>query len=176
MWMTSNFPARLRSLILLLICLASGMAVLSCSGAMGAKIPPDAARPSQTTGQRPPSRDYSNQRTPVELKSVVVRRLDAALEKLAGPGFLRTATEPLAIEVQTQQPLGDLSRTSSPVIILNGEKFPDTWAVGQNKLVAFLPDRRRIKETNTVAAAWLGNEEQSMTKSPLTFKSEDVKR
>jgi hypothetical protein len=109
----------------------------------------------------------------VELKSVVVRRLDAALEKLAGPEFRKTATDPLAVEVQTRKPLGNLSGASSPLIVLNGEKFTDTWATGKDRLVAFLPNRSKIKSTNTVAVVWVGRE-ATMTKQPLTFRAQDV--
>ena len=176
MWTISNSPARLPCVAIVAACVALGSVALSCRPRV-ARTAPDAPRPTLTTSEKkPPTVDSSQQRTPVELKSVVVRPFDRTLEKLAGAEFLRRATDPLVIEVQTQKPLGDLRRTSSPVIILNGEKFPDTWAIGADKLVAFLPDRRQIKDINTVAVAWVGNEEMTITRSPLTFRSQDVKR
>ena len=176
MWMISNSHARLPCVAIATACFALGSFTLSCRP-RAARTAPDAPRPPLTTSEkRPPAVDSSQQAARVELKSVVVRRLDSTLEKLAGTEFLRTATEPLVIEVQTQKPLGDLRRTSSPVIILNGEKFPNTMAIAADKLVAFIPDRRQIKDINTIAVAWVGNEEMTMTSSPLTFRAEDVKR
>lgn len=159
----------------LFVCLVLVALTLSCQQARISRTAPDAPRPSAGISQ-PPVAQPPQQPSPVELKSVVVRPLDAAMQRLAGPEFLRAATDPLLIEVQTQRPLGNLARTSSPVIILNGEKFPDTYAINQTTLVAFLRDRDRIKSTNTIAVAWLGDEERTMSKTPLTFRSEDVRR
>ena len=177
MWMTSNFPVKRHAMAMLTACLAVGGLLLACRTSTVSQIPPDAPRPRLPVDEkRPPTMDYVQQMKPLELKSVSVHRLDSTLAKYAGPEFLKTATNPFVVEVITQSALGNLERTSSPVIILNGEKFTDTWAISQNKLVAFLPDLKRIKDNNTVAAVWLGNEELTMTRIPLTFKAEDVKK
>jgi hypothetical protein len=177
MWMISNFPVKRHPIAVLVACLAFGGFLFGCRTSTVSQIPPDAPRSRLPVDeQNPPALDYSQQMIPMELKSVSVHRLDSTLAKFAGPAFIKTASDPFAIEVQTQKPLGNLARTSSPVIILNGDKFTDTWAIGKDKLVAFLPDLKRIKDTNTVAAVWLGNEELTMTRSPLIFRAEDVKR
>lgn len=181
MWTTSNFHVSLTRVTILFVCLATGIVAASYWMSFGAQNPtsPDAPRPREGTSEAQQAADQTEERFPVELKSVTIRRfdrkLDTTLAKMAGPEFLRAATDPLVIEVQTQEPLGNLARTSSPVIILNKEKLHSTWAIGEDKLVAFLPDLKRVKGDNTVAVAWIGNEEETMSKHPLSFKSEDLK-
>jgi hypothetical protein len=114
-------------------------------------------------------------RPSVELKSVVVRRIDAKMEKLAGQQFVKAAEEPYYVEVQTQTSLGNLARSSAPVILLNGEKLLNTRATGDHTLVAFLPNLKSLKDVNSVAVVWLGDE-QTKTRHPLTFALNDVNR
>lgn len=182
MWTTSNFHVSLSRIAILLVCLAIGITTASYWMGFGAQdpTPPDAPRPQESKGDaRPPALDQAEGKVPVELKSVTIRRfdsrLDTTLAKMAGPEFLSAATDPLVIEVQTEKPLGNLARTSSPVIILNKEQLQDSWATGEDKLVAFLPDRKRLKDANTVAVAWIGNEDETTSRHPLTFKSRDLK-
>lgn len=111
----------------------------------------------------------------VELKSASVRHLDEKMKAMAGAEFLKAAREPLSIEVKTVNPLGNLSRSSLPVIVLNGEKLPGTRATNQTTLVAFLPDRSMLKDSNTIAVVWLGDE-RTRTKYPLTLKLEEIFR
>ena len=114
-------------------------------------------------------------RPTVELRSVVVRRIDEKMEKLAGQQFVKAAEEPYYVEVQTQASLGNLARSSLPVILLNGEKLLNTRATGERTLVAFLPNLRMLRDPNTVAVVWLGDE-QTKTKRPLIFALRDVAR
>jgi hypothetical protein len=182
MWTTSNFPVNLARVAILFVCLAIGIVAASYWMGFGAQdpTPPDAPRQRESASDAQPSaQDQAERQFPVELKSVTVRRLDiridTTLAKMAGPEFLSAATDPLVIEVQTEKPLGNLARTSSPVIILNKEQLQATWATGEDRLVAFLPDRKSLKDANTVAVAWIGNEEETTSRHPLTFKSEDLK-
>lgn len=183
MWMTSSFRADPKSRLqpLLMAAFIAALAALTFVGqevanaSVVAQIAPDAPRPAkpQPAVERPPSRPYP--RASVELKSVLARPLDEAMKKLAGAEFLRQATNPLYIQVQTEKPLGSLDRTAAPVIILNGEKLLDTRATAQDTLVAFLPDRQKLKDANTVEVVWLGDR-ATRTKKPLTFRREDVGR
>ena len=112
---------------------------------------------------------------PVELESVSIRRLDADQEKIAGKEFLGGSKEPLVINVTTVKPLGNTQRSSGPVIVLNGQNLLNTRPTGQHTLLAFLPDRKALKATNTVAVVWLGDE-QTRTKHPLTLTLAEISR
>ena len=160
---------------------------LACAGLVcacprpvdAARLPPAPDAPQQafpTPGQRPRGVNTSQLREPVELRSVRVRRLDEELARLAGPHFLRTATDPLAIEVVPKTPFDTSPRGSAPVIVLNGEKLVNSrWAADAGtRLVAFLPDRRMIRQTNTVEVFWVGNEELTRTRQPLLFSASEV--
>jgi hypothetical protein len=111
----------------------------------------------------------------VELKAVVVRRLDEKTRKLADPQFLKEADEPLSVEVKTQASLGNLARSSLPVIVVNGRKLLNTRAIDDYTLVAFLPNLQMLKDSNTVAVVWLGDE-RTETKRPLTFTAKEIAR
>jgi hypothetical protein len=179
MWTTLNSRAERCALALVL---ASGAVCLVVSGA-GAQAPvsappaqvaPDAPRPAPRAEKVRGKALPATQLRIVELKSVSVRRLDERYTKLAGPEFLRTAEAPLAIEVQTRRPLGDVQRDAAPVILLNGEKLLNTWPVASDRLIAFLPDRKKVKDVNSVAVVWLGEARPTLTGHPLTFRREDV--
>ncbi len=174
MWMTSNSLVNMCRPAAMGSALAVAVLTVGCQATRSQHVAPDAPRLAQVIPEpRPPNEIRSNQVSTVELQSVVVRPLEPPLERLAGPEFLQTATEPLFIEVRTQDALGNLSGSSSPIIILNTRKLPNTWATGSNTLVAFLPDRSGIKATNTVAVMWVGRQ-ATMTKKPLSFRAEDV--
>jgi hypothetical protein len=158
------------------ICIFLGILFFALSEAMSQDIAPDAPRPARAAVKPPKSSVQSSPSGPVELRSVTVRRLDAKHEKLAGPEFLRTATEPLEIEVRTQRPLGNLTRTSSPVIVLNGKQLSETIPLPPDRLVAFLPDRKMIRTSNSVRVEWLGDEALTRSRRSLIFRSRDVNK
>ena len=143
------------------------------------KVPaPDSPRPTRPTIEaRPPTIDRSQLVKPVKLVSVSVVKLDEKLAKMAGRNFLKTAKDPLAIRVRVAEQIDPTPRASSPAIVLNGNELINTrltpTAEG-DELVAFLPDRRMIKQENTIAVVWLGNETLTLTKRPLIFKITDV--
>lgn len=110
----------------------------------------------------------------LELKAVAVRKLDERDRKMVSVQFLKDAREPLAIEVRTQRALPKEPRTSSPVIVLNGERLLDTWVMLPDTLVAFLPNRSKLKDENLVAAEWIGIEEATRSRQPLRFTREQV--
>ncbi len=162
----SSFPVDAFGFILALLAGASVMVNGSTQ-----QMPPDAPRlATRTQVQKSPAEDSSAYVGSVELTLVRLRPLDETMKRMAGPTFLKEATDPVAVEVTTQKPLPRSARNTSAIIILNGEKFPDTWAILPNRLVLFLPDRLKLKPVNQVAAAWLGAEQSSTSKRPLTLR------
>ncbi|TMQ08363.1 MAG: hypothetical protein E6J90_40725 [Deltaproteobacteria bacterium] len=167
--MTSNSRGSRRAGLVLACLFAAG-----CPGPQVSAVAPDSPAPATPAGPRPGTVDSSAYAGTLEITSVRVRRPTPELERLAGPDFVKTAQEPLAIEVQTQKPLPTDARNTSAILLWNGERFTDTWSVRPNRLVAFLPDRSKIKDVNSVAAAWIGNEEASRSRTPLTFRAADI--
>ena len=184
MWTTSKFRAERPSCVAMLF-VAGALAIWAGPTPAGAQessqsqSAPDAPRAARPTPPRQGKGEGKVStrivRTPVEIKAVSVVRLDADLEKMAGKEFLSRAEQPLAINVRTEKPLGNTQRSSGPVIVFNGQNLLNTRATGQQTLVAFLPDRKVLKPTNTIAVVWLGDE-QTRTKRPLTLKLEDIPR
>ncbi len=181
MWMTSNFlDKQWRALpsAVLIICAGALASFAAARQAPAPQVAPDSPRPARArpvTGGRGEGVSGTRVRPTVELKTVIVRRIDEEMGKLAGPQFLKAAEEPYYIEVQTQASLGNLARSSLPVILLNGEKLLNTRATGDRTLVAFLPNLKMLRDANTVAVVWLGDE-QTKTIRPLTFGLRDVAR
>ncbi|WP_164013215.1 hypothetical protein [Pyxidicoccus trucidator] len=110
---------------------------------------------------------------PVELRSVAVRRVrgDSELARMAGEGLLADRAEPVAIEVRTAEPLGNLERSASPEIYVNGVRLGDTWAPSQDRLVVIVSesDLKKLQDVNEVTVAWLGAEPQTRSRTPLRF-------
>lgn len=147
-----------------------------CIYAQAAPDAPRTRKTEQVVAQPAPSPKPQLSHAPVRLKSVTVRKLsDEYLRKLAGPQFLEHAQEPLYIQVETEQPLGNLERNAAPVILVNGQRLTNTRAVGANKLVAFLPDAKSLKDVNSIAVVWLGDS-RTKTPEPLTLRLADVVR
>lgn len=174
---TLSFPADLRRIAILTLAVAiPGAGLLGCGPQP--QVAPNAPKiAAQAARQKPPRVEGPQKLKSVELRSVRVHKFDQTFAHLAGPQFVKEATDPLVIEVRVTEPIDPRPRTSSPIIVLNGMKLTDTWVVPEKRdtLVAFLPDRRMIRELNTVAAMWLGNEQLTLTKQPLTFKATDIK-
>lgn len=112
---------------------------------------------------------------PVELTSVRLRLIssDTMLRRLAGSAIL-SATAPVAIDVTTAQPLGNVARTASPEIFVDGTPVGDTWPLPPNRLVAFLRDRQQLRVGSAITVAWLGNEEQTRTRRPIVLTQEHL--
>jgi hypothetical protein len=182
MWTTSRFRAERPSCVAMLfvagaLAIWAGPTPASAQESSQPQYAPDAPRAARPS----PSRQVKGEgkvstrivRFPVEITAVSVVRVDADLEKMAGKEFLSKAEEPLVIKVRTEKALGNIQRSSSPLIVLNGQNLLNTRATGQQTLVAFLPDRKMLRPTNTIAVVWLGDE-QTRTRRPLTLKLEDI--
>ena len=179
MWTTLNFLAnqlrlkRVFAILTFAVVLACSL-YLTSGLAAPQDVAPDAPRPARPTKASSTGGRYSLPK-PLEIRSVRVARVDQRTAKLAGDEFMRKATQPLVIEVRTVQPLGDLTRTSSPVIVLNGEVLSETIPLVPNRLVAFLPDRRTLKETNSVTLVRLGQEDLTRSRRTVTFTSRSIR-
>jgi hypothetical protein len=160
----------------MLVALAAGAPFARAAASQEPPVPPDAPRPAPVEpGGKPLPTNYEVKR-PVELRSVLVGRVTKERSAAAGPEFLKSAKEPIFIEVTTAPGvLGKPAAGAAPLIVLNGERLLSTRSAGTDKLIAFLPSREPIRETNTVAVVWLGKQEPTMTKAPLTFSRGDVK-
>jgi hypothetical protein len=114
---------------------------------------------------------------PVEIRSArpLAVRGDSLLERLAGPAFLAQARSPFAIEVITAEPLGNVARSASAEIYLNGERVGDTWPLPPDRLVVFLPDARRLRAPVSVTVAWLGSEERTRSRRAVLITEEQLR-
>lgn len=172
---TSNFPADFRGFCASLLLIPT----LGCASAAqptARNIAPEAPRAARPATASAPERGHRIEARPVELRSVGVRRISREeAAKRNGAKFAETARAPLAIEVKTQAPLGRLDRTSSPVIVLNGTVLSDTIALDAGTLLALLPDDEKLRERNTLEVVWLGDEERTRTRTPLTFGPADIR-
>ena len=178
MWTMSNSrakPARLPATIALLV-------LTGCSRAAAPVAePPDAPRPARdVTALAQPVATAgapTTQTGPVEIRSaqLLAVRGDSVLERLAGAAFLERARRPLAVEVITAEPLGNVARSASLEIYLNGQRVGDTWPLPPNRLVAFLPDAQRLQGTVSVTVAWTGSVERTRSRRPVVLTEEQLR-
>ena len=114
---------------------------------------------------------------PLVLTSVSVRTPGPILQALVGKDFIRLAGDPLVVEVQLIDHLGDSPRSNAPVIVLNGKSLANTWYLPeQNVLVAFLSDSASLGATNSVEAIWLGAKQETRSPAGLSFTLQDIER
>ena len=174
MWTTSNSRAEPLRLL-------AAVALLALAACRGPGPAPDTPRPARDPAifAQPagPAATPMTQEHPVELRSarVLAVRGDSLLERLAGAALLRTARTPLAIEVITAEPLGDVARNASAEIYLNGERLADTWPLPPDRLVLVLPDAQRLRPPLEVTVAWLGNEARTRSRRPLVLTEEQLR-
>lgn len=179
MWMTSNSRAEPIRLLAAVV----GIFVVACSssGSRAGNDAPDSPRPARDVGplSQPPTRvgDQSMQDRPVEIRSVRLRRVrgDTLLTRLMGAQRTTDAPEPIAIEVITAEPLGNVARTASLEIYLDGVLIGDTWPLPPNRLIVFVPDRERLRAGVSVTVAWLGSEERTRSRRPVVLTAEQVR-
>ena len=169
--MSTTSNSRADTIVLLLAVLLLSL-VPGCASTIAPDAPlpvaPDAPRPAiAETSPRPPSAepDY----TRLELAAVRVRPIDAELSRLVSLEVLRTWPNPVAIEATTTTELPSTIGASSPVLIINGEVYPDTWQVRPNRLIAFVPDRGTLRDRNQVQTMWIGGGSESRSREAMTL-------
>lgn len=174
MWTTSSLRASANRLTAGVLAAAG---FLHAAPAQEKPPAPDAPLPARAETPRavvPP-----RVRRSVELTSVQVRLLektrDPAITRLAEP-VLEKSKDAVMIEVKLEKPLDPKPRDSWPVIVLNGTRLKNTWPApgAKDKLIAFVADRKLLKDKNTVSVMWVGDEKRTATKKPLTFEGKDV--
>jgi hypothetical protein len=180
MWTTSSFRAERRRLRW---AAAAGVVLASCGpGSRGGNVPPDAPRPARdvSTLAQPPAHPVSPalQDQPVEISAVRLRRVrgDTMLTRLAGAERMGRTRDPIAIDVTTAGPLGNVSRNASLEIYLNGVRVGDTWSLLPDHLIAFLPDREPLVPGASVTAAWSGDEERTRSRRPVLLTEEHLRQ
>ena len=89
---------------------------------------------------------------PVEANESIVRRI-------VHPDDLAGLRDPVLITVHLVRPLGDLSRTASPVVVLNGEPLTNSMVTGEryDRVLAVFPSRDALKRVNLVQVGWFGD-------------------
>jgi hypothetical protein len=151
------------------------------SGSQTGNTAPDASRPVRDVSglSQAPSRvgDESMSDRPVEISSVRLRlvRGDSMLTRPMGAQWMNDFREPIAIEVVTAQPLGNVERTASPEIYLDGARIGDTWPLPPDRLIMFVPDRQRLRAGMSITVAWLGSEERTRTGRPVTLTEDHLR-
>lgn len=131
-------------------------------------VPPDAPQ-ERIDEPREQARRYRVNYARIELFSVRVRRIDDQLRRFAGSEFLRASRDPVAVEATTAIDLPMPIGAGSPVLIINGEVYVDTWFLQPNRLVAFVADRAALRASNIAEAMWIGGGDATRSTRPLPF-------
>lgn len=76
----------------------------------------------------------------------------------------------MLIDVRTEKPLGNLGRSASPVIVLDGEPLLDTFPIDQRRLVAPVGGRSLRSGEHTVAVTWLGAESTTTSRKRYVLR------
>ena len=178
MWTISNFHARGRRRHRDVLRVTVGLGLLCCQPSRG-QVAPDSPRPAAAAPETrpepaPAARDSGPPDRPIELTAVRIHRPDSGLIRLAGPSTPQAARDLLVIDVQTRDTLPSVPRTGSVALVVNGRLLPGTWALLPNRLIAFVTDRHAFQDTNSVAAVWIGNEENTRSRNPLRISSSAI--
>ena len=162
---TSSFRADAFPLLLLL---TLGCASASTAPDAPLTAAPDAPEPAiAETARRPPSTPPKYAR--LELAGVRVRPIDDELRKFVAPEAMRGWRDPVAVEATTTTTLPSTIGDASPVLIINDQVYPDTWAIRPNRLIAFIPDRAVLRGQNKAEVMWAGGGAESRSRESRTF-------
>lgn len=102
---------------------------------------------------------YDGQR--VAIRAAEARGLsldDAWLKRIVHPDDYATNRAPVLIWAEVVRPFSDLSRTASPVIVLNGKPLTNSIVVreGGDRVYAVAPDRAQLGEELSIQVGWFG--------------------
>ena len=173
MWTMSNSRAD-RPLLLLAACALAAACTPGPAG--GPDVAPDSPRPARIVGAELPPGVPRDTDRPVEVASLRLRRVrgDTLLMRIAGILATRSADSAVAIEVTTVEPLGNLERTASPEIYVDGVRPGDTWAFPPNRLIVAVADGSRLRVGTSISVAWLGDEERTRSRRPIALTREHL--
>ena len=155
--------------------------ILAASGCPGpAPSAPDSPRPERPATAMDPSvvtAPALPQPGPVEIRTArpLAVRGDSLLERLAGARFLAEAPRPLAVEVITAEPLGNVARSAAVEIWFGTVRAGETWPLPPDRLVVLLPDARRLRAPVSVTVAWLGDEERTRSRRPVVITEDQLR-
>ena len=173
MWTTSNSRAELLRLIA--VALVAG----GCATSQGEGNAPDEPRPRRAPAVVTPTADEGQpaQDTPLEIGSVRLRpvRGDTLLERLAGPERMRPGAQPVAIDVVTATPLGNVARDAAVEIYLDGVPVGDSWPLPPNRIVGFVPDHRSLRSGMSVSLAWRGDEDRTRSRRRVALTQDQLR-
>ena len=153
-------PALALALLLLVLagCASAGSNTVAPEGPrQGPRVKPD------PRVDAPVTRDQH-----VEIESATVRRAgeDPALMErmnLRDSGLM-------LIDVRTEQPLGNLGRSASPVIVLDGVPLTDTFPIDPRRLVAPVEGRSLRSGEHILAVTWLGAESTTTSRKRYVLR------
>lgn len=97
----------------------------------------------------------------IEIRSAQAREIlkeDPWVKRIVHPDDHESLRAPVLISAEVSRPFGDLSRTSSPVIVLNGKPLSNSIVVidGADRVYAVAPDSGRLGQILRVQVGWLG--------------------
>lgn len=116
------------------------------------------------------------------------RRVDAPVPRdqhveIASASIRRAGEEPalmermnlrdsgvMLIDVRTEQSLGNIGRSASPVIVLDGEPLLDTFPIDQRRLVAPVEGRSLRSGEHILAVTWLGAESTTTSRKRYVLR------
>jgi hypothetical protein len=157
--MMSNSRARFRLCRVALSALILAAAVTGTETSLAEDSPAPAIVP-PTAAVRAPAR--------VKIASVSVRPVTPAERLVATlvPETERsTLRDPVVVSVEVADAFTNLQRSSSPVIVLNGQPISDSIVPfgERNRVVALVRDGTRLEQPFRVQVGWLGDFERTLS-------------
>lgn len=108
----------------------------------------------------------------IEVESVQIHRASEQPELMRRIGNVAIdRAEMMLLDVRTAQPLGDVSRSASPVIVLDGQPLGDTYPIDQRRLVAPVAARALRQGEHSIVITWVGAEETTTSRRPYVFRT-----
>ncbi len=176
MWTMSNSLDKSKQCILEVFSIGLACVLLSCISAPPSDTPKE--RPAVVIEKQPKGRGTVTQRaTLVRVDVRVLQRDDPRVQQIIYPDALKLIRSPVLIEVKVKEPFDPRPRTSSPVIVLNGvslgRSVVDYTTLDRIRVVI---DHSQLKARNTVAIAWTGDEESTISLEPIIFTLNDISK
>ncbi len=139
----------------------------------------DTPAPPVMVGPAIPSTEGQYHRERVQIRNAeahVVSKEDPWIKRIVHPDDYRELRNPLLISAEVVSPFGDLLRTASPVIVLNGWPLSNSIVVSGkvDRVYAVSTTSERLGHTIRVQVGWLGALSETISE-PIDLKFEQVK-
>lgn len=139
------------------------------NGVVSPEAPREALRTSdEVPVRRGPPRDAMARLEPASASLLRGAAADELLRRLP-PVPPEAAGDITVLELRLIEPLPPPIFDALPVIVLNGQPLPRTVTIDPQRL-AVAVTRRQLRDTNSVGAAWLGAEEETTSRNPVTVR------